>query len=258
MPSQIAPQWRNENEYGKYPFSSTATLTNGDVFIPDNVFIDVRLNPVGGGARQYISKMVKYGSSIDITISDADQELAYGSFSTANPLLEQVELNDQYARCAGMLLFSPTSIIPLSSWADDEYLFTVDQTDFCARTTVPMPPIGANGIVTPDGDFAGGEVVLVGGRGVTLTVENGETDTPTVYVHAVGDPLFKRGLCEESGNTLVSRCYLKTINGVSPDKYGNFTIEPCRFLSDEPILKIKTEKGRLIISVVAGRISSDG
>jgi len=241
MPSQSSPsfiQWRNANEFGKYPFNNLATLVNDTVFIPENVFIDAKLYPVGGGHDQYLYSIERTETSLVFTIGDgSSQTLASGTYSIVSPN-EVIKLEDPYGRAAGMLLTDATRMLPLTGWAEALYAFTYDATKFVPTVITPLSSQGVTSIhSSADGTRFTGEVWLVGGLGVTFEVDNTDPSKPVITVHCIGEPLFTRAKCSETG--FARPCRLKTINSLEPDDYGNFILGVCGIDATRSVFRIE-------------------
>jgi len=71
MPEEqrVYTQWRNANENVKYPFSTRATLTNDEVSITPEIFIDARLYPVGGTETLHLSRITKTSTNLEIALT---------------------------------------------------------------------------------------------------------------------------------------------------------------------------------------------
>ena len=243
------PQWRNANDRVKYPFDDSTSLeSSAGVLIPDNLFIDARLYPIGGTARQFLSSVVKAGSLLSFYISSSSgTALASGSYNvSAPPSRHVIVLKDSLNRSAGVLVTDSTRISPLAGWADGTYAFTSDQTEFAAGTIVPMPDYGVRSIRVDDTESLSGNAYIVGGRGVVLSVSGN-----TISVNIVGEAKYKQLLCSVDG--FEYPCPVKTINGLRPDEFGNFMIVPCGIDADHgPIRVIPVEHG-IKINVAGGK-----
>lgn len=216
------PEWRDENRHRKYPFADTASLTASDgSTIQNDVFLDARLYPIGGGARQFLSKITVtsgYPVSLVFTFSDESGVLCTGEYSLADPE-ETIWLYDAYGRPAGVLVTSMAQLSGIVGWQAGSYTFTVSDTELAASVVVPIPVRGVSAMVT-DADVAfNGDVWLVGGPGVVLR----EDGAGIVRVDVVGDPYATRTACDREGTAVEVPRFLKRINGMLPDARGNFT-----------------------------------
>lgn len=238
-------EWRDDNRNTKYPFSETASLRNdsGD-FIPENLFDDARLYPIGGTARQYISRIIIAPQQVKIVIADDFNELASASFSKASPP-DNLEVIDAYGRPAGILVSSAASLSLFSGWSLGEHLFDSDDTEFCASVVVPTPKIGLMGFLLDDGTFFSGDTAICGCDGVVFT----QDPDGKIQYNVVGEPLFLRKIGEQLGSFETPR-FIKTINHITPDEYGNFFIFVGTSRFPDPVLRIeRTDNGIRLWSV---------
>lgn len=229
---QLYPQWRDENRKLKYPFADTATLTNGDVVILNNVFLDGRLYPIGGGPRLFLSRISISGAEMTLGIrSVGAAELATAVLDTDDfPENGEVTFSDMYGRPAGVLLAEQNSLATLAALGQGSFEFEVDDTEFAASVVTPVPDIGLRGILTEDGELLTNDLWLVGEDGVVLRIDEG-----AIRIDIVGDPYAARKICSEEtaeeGSTedsslLDEYCPLRTINEVAPNDRGNFHLLP--------------------------------
>ena len=244
MADPLFQEWRDRYENTKYPFSETATLVNdsGD-FLPNNTFLDARFYPVGGGARQYLSKVEVGTDEITLTLSDAINDLATVTFNKAAPPAE-LELLDLYGRPAGVIVATSIALSIFSGWSLGDHLFDAGDTEFSATVVVPTPQIGLRGFVLDDGSFFAKDVKLVGCDGVILTMSEGR-----VVVNVVGEPLFKRKICSEIGAFETPR-FVKTINGIEPDDFGNFGFYVGTGHVPDPVLRLRKRQNGFVIYAI--------
>lgn len=246
------PEWRNENDHGKYPFALGASLTNGQSIVPENLFADARLYPIGGNQDQFLSKITKTDTEVIFYVSDTiTGELALGVYDIAAPSARgAIQLQDLYGRAAGVLVTNSLRMLPILGWVSGDYEFTLEQTAFVCEVITPMPrDCGLRSLRVDDTSHVcvSDDVFIVGGRGVVLEVAREGTDI-VITVNAMGEPLYKQLLC--SGLTYDNPCRLKTINGIKPDSYGNFQIVPCSLeTAQTPIRVIAVQNGIRIMTV---------
>ena len=107
--------------------------------------------------------------------------------------------------------------------------------EFAATCVTPMPAAGVRGFTTPDGTLFTGDVWLVGEDGVVVREEDG-----AVRIDVVGDPLFRRRLCQPVQLFTTPR-FVKTINGMRPDARGDFKITAGRALAADTVLRVYTD-----------------
>ena len=246
--------WRNSNKFGgKFPFAHNATLTNGTVSFPASAFVDMRLHLIGGGVRQYVSQVERTDTQYIFTFSDGVNTLATATLNVVDmPTLTRIDIVDTLGRAGGVIVTTPDRITALASLPGGIQEFDQEQTEIDAVCVTPMPQQGLRSFRTPAGEAAFGDVWLVGGQGVVLEVPESTAEGATIRVNATGDTLFKRLQCESTGFDVP--CFLKTINGISPDEYGDFKIKICGLLASDTVLRIVPGDAGLNISVVGGRI----
>jgi len=241
MPVITFNDWREENKRRKYPFSDNVPALSTELTIPDDLFFDGRLYPIGGTQDMYLSRITKTASSLEFAIrSSGTEELAVASFALTDiPDNDELAFFDTYGRAAGLLLAEEANLRAFSGLDIGEYTFFLSQTQFAAAVVVPQPAVGVRGILLDSGDMLAGEVWLVGEDGVVL-----RRDGDTVRIDIIGDPFAARKLCEDSltsdedVTTLVPYCPIKTLNGIEPDDDGNFKLIAGTNASLSTILRI--------------------
>ena len=248
MPAQrnIVPEWRDEQADSRYPFSDTSTLSAGSASIPKDTFLDAILHPVGLSAPLYLRQIDVETNLVTITISDTRNTMSItGSFDPFGGG-DSIALIDGYGRNAGLLICDQDRIKRFQSWAFGTYQFG-DTAEFVASVTVPLPADYVSGFILPDGSVVSGDVWFVGERGVTIRRDDG-----AIRFDFVGDPLFKRLLCKDSTDRtdlFVTPRFLRTINGVEPDEYGNFVITVNTELAGDTILRAYPDAANNILRI---------
>lgn len=255
----LYPEWRDENEKVKYPFSDSSTMDNGTIVLSPTTFIDGRLYPIGGNELLFLNRITRAGGKITIGIrAEGTEELATASYNLAAPPNSgELIFADSYGRPAGLLLSSSLELGALGALEQGTQEFTLAQTAFTAAVVVPQPDSGVRGVITEDGDVLAGDVWLVGERGVVLRQEDG-----AVRIDIVGDPYASRTLCAEeepqegeaeSQPLLAAFCPIRTINGYPADDYGNFELRVGSNQSETNIMRITEQKGTLKIELLGQR-----
>lgn len=260
------PQWRKELEPTGYPFSPRATLVNaaGDT-LPEGVFLDAALYPVGGQERLHLANVNIAGTTVTLTIGDAgDPARASGSFAMFAPPTD-LKLLDSFGRPAGLFVSEPSRLAVFSSWTSGDHPFTVDQSEFVAGVCIPTPEVGLRGIVLDDGSLLSGEVWLVGDDGVVLSVESQDLPDASgrsvrhqvIRIDIVGDPLFRRRLCASGGlfTTPNPVRQVRVVNGsqsftVSPDEFGDLKLAVNNRLAPDTVLRVRTTPDGVVFEAV--------
>lgn len=226
MSKIVFGDWRDDNVQRKYPFADDALLTSALLTIPNSLFLDGRLYPIGGNETLYLNRITRSGSVITFAVfATGPGELATASYDvTAIPADGQLAFYDTYGRPAGMLLSSETALQAFSGLNSGEYVFTADQTKFAPAVNVPQPEVGVRGFVLPSGDAMFGDVWIVGEDGVVV---RRDTDG-SLRIDIIGDPFAARKLCEdeqvgdEDVDLISPYCPLETINGIPANDLGNY------------------------------------
>lgn len=210
--STYGQEWRDQNESPRFPFADTATLTNAaGLFLPETLFLDATIHPFGGGHRAYLSRIVVESDTVTIVIGDSLlEERAYGTIAL-NAVPDHVPLYDNYGRPAGLLVSEQNRLSVFQSWPEGTHRFLASQTEFVARVCQPLPDTGLTGFLLESGEVISEDVILVGDDGILLRFESetvpvndfsDETEEVTVIrVDVVGDPLFRRRLCDAAFET---------------------------------------------------------
>lgn len=262
---QLYPEWRAANSTTNYPFADRATLINAEGrIILEGLFLDAALYPIGGQHGLHLSKVTITNQDITLTIGDNRQsELASGTFALIQPP-DTVSLIDNFGRPAGVIISESARLQILQSWGVGEHVFTLAATEFVATVCMPTPEIGLRGIMLEDGSLCVGDVWLVGEAGVIVREEF--INLPTEYapnpyriirIDVVGDPLFRRRLCEPP-DLFVTPRFIKTIRVkhdlgefiCTPDACGDFKLAVGNNLAVDTVLRIRSVAEGIIIECV--------
>jgi hypothetical protein len=268
------PEWRDELESTRYPFAATATLDNGNGgVILEGSFLDAHLYPIGAGEGLYL-RSVELGYEFGTrTIADRVRDVCSGQFRVPNPQ-DNVRLTDEYGRPAGLLVSESVRLAMFLSWGIGVHEFEPEMTEFAATCCMPTPEIGVRGIQLADGSLLTGPVWLVGGDGVVLRHETvelppqscrqpGET-VDVIRVDVVGDPLFRRRLCNPVDlfqtprfvQRLAIRQQGQLLFVCEPDEQGNFSIQRNDSLAGDSAIRVRTTRDGVIFEVVGDNFAS--
>lgn len=242
---RLFPEFREQFRSTRYPFADSATLASGTVTLPAAAFLDASLYIIGAAESVYIHAIDVQPRNITFRFGDRLRTgLATAQF---DPLAaaDVVPVFDSYARPAGVLVVDPEQLAQFSSWELGTYSFTNAATLLVPSCVIPLPESGVRGVVTDDDQLITHELVVVGSNGVVVR----EEEPGVIRVDVVGDPLFRRKLCEPVELFQTPR-WIKTINGCAPDADGHFNLTPGDHLKDDPIVRIYATDVGLMISAV--------
>jgi hypothetical protein len=249
----IFPQFRDEQEDSRYPFVDKATLlsTENALEVGRDTFIDAAIYAIGGFARAYISAVTVSASEIVITVGDQNNKTrATARWMPASPPENGVlDLLDSYGRPAGMLLSAPLRLARFAAWPARTHTFALAATEFVNTCVIPAREPGVRGLIAADGTLLTGDVWLIGDRGVVVR-QDGEG---VIRIDIIGSPLFLRELCDNL-NKFTPKTYIKTINGCTPDEYGNFTLTATGHNASDTVLRIYPSDGNLKIDVIGKKV----
>jgi hypothetical protein len=257
MPQRILyPQWREEHGGTKYPFGDSASLANDEGYtLLEGTFLDAALFPIGASDGLHLSKVVVEHDRVTIYVGDRrDKELASAEFDLITPP-DNLDLSDAFGRPAGVLVSSSDRLGVFQSWEVGEHTFKTDQTQFAATVCFPTPEVGVRGILLEDGTLMTGDVWIVGDDGVVVTA----SDEGVMRLDVVGDPLFRRRLCEDAG-LFTTPSFITSIRVlhsegefvVTPNERGNVSITAHNGLKTDTALRVRTTDV-LKIEIAGGR-----
>ncbi len=267
MERTLFPQWRKQNEPTKYPFSERATLTNtNNRVLTEGTFLDAALYPIGASAGLYMQSVQIDFQTVTITLSAPGQGvLATGEFPLVTPP-DQIVFTDSYGRPAGVLVSEGRRLGLFQSWGVGLHEFLPEESEFAASCVFPTPEIGVRGIVLESGDVFVGDVWIVGDDGVVVRSETETVPVPgtcgtrqitAIRLDVVGDPLFRRRLCQPSELFDTPR-FVQNIHVIgpnmtfdlTPDAAGNVRLATINDLASDTVLRIKTTTDGITIGAV--------
>jgi hypothetical protein len=243
-------EWRDEQAGSKYPFADGASLTADTGLVLDPaIFLDAVLYPIGGGPRLFLVRVTARGTrTVTIVVgTQTGAELASAEFDPLEPPSE-LPVFDPLGRPAGLIVSTPERLAAFQTWPFGDHTFGPNA-EFVSSCVVPMPAPGLRGLMLEDGELFNGDVWIVGEDGVVVR-QDGEG---VIRIDLVGDPLFRRRLCEPNDLFATPR-FIKTINGIAPDERGTFLITVNSELAGDTILRLyPTDDGRALRFEVVGQ-----
>jgi hypothetical protein len=263
-------QWRHAHADSHYPFEDGCELVtlSGQV-LPIGVFLDASLYPVGNVDGLQIQSISISVDTVRIFIGVLDDpQLCVTEFSLLSPP-EELTVRDVFGREAGVLVAEPLLLSGLQAWGVGTHIFPEGAARFVASAVIPLPHTGVYGVVLDDNSVLIGDVWLVGEDGITLScgyedveVVCGVTERRYVIrVDAVGDPLFKRKLCEpdrfETPRMLQKLVFQKggVTHSCTPEN-GNIKIGVGSLNNEETILRIQPTETGLMVKAVGEKLET--
>ncbi len=274
---RVFPEWRDDNAATNYPFSDTATLTNdeGD-FISTSTLIDAVFYPVGGLQDLYLSQIRVTATTLTFVVGDsgnAERCWAATVLQTVNDDSSAdvvIPFRDSSGRVCGQFVTTRRRLTFFQSWSAGTHEFVYEQTAFVARVVHPLPAAGLGGIVLPSGESVTGEVWLLGDDGIVLQAGSTAkikgtcgsfTTVQTINVNVVGDPLFRRRLCQDpelfQGPQFIEEIIVQVGCDqlrLTPDERGEFKIVVGRNIAEDNILRAEVFPGGLRLGAVGESI----
>ena len=246
MTQIIHPSYRDDAR-GPFPFEDRATLTSSDGYIIDQeLLVDAMLYPPLNSDPLYLSAVVISETAVRFEVSSIYTPGLVCSGS-AEFDAAVAEMFDPAGRQSGLLLIDADRLAQFRTWPLGEHTFPVAAATFAVTCVSPERRLGVTGVADTAGVATWGDVWLVGERGVTLTVNDG-----VIYVHAVGDPLWRRRICDGSSAFAASK-FLKTINDIPPDEFGAWTLGVGTKLNRKTAVRINVDGAVIVLSVAGGK-----
>jgi hypothetical protein len=241
----------------------------------EGTLLDAAIYPVGGKSGIYLSSVVIDNLTATINISDSENaDIASGDFSITTPP-DNVSLTDVYGRPAGVLVSDTGRLSVLQAWGVGTHIFGATDSEFVSTVCFPTPEVGLRGILLADGSFFSAKVWLVGEDGVVLRskqvsepggCEVSEIDLEAIRIDVVGDPLFRRRLCQPLPDLFLTPNPIKTIQVVDEDDVEIFSCEPnshgdvqimaTNNLAADTILRLRNTEAGIVLEAVGSRVSN--
>jgi len=263
----LGQEWRDENQNTGYPFSSRASRRNRKgIFIPEGTFIDAVFYPLQQGKFPiYLSKVFVTAEKITLTITDQENNFFATAEFTPTQISGPVCFKDANRLAAGAVILDPTAGGVFTGWGAGEHTFLPEETEFAATCHVPIPDTGVSSIHIGSSRLTS-KVILVGGIGVALSAKSilvdndfgGVTRGTEIRVDIVGDPLFRRRLCDRQSAPFIPPRFIRTIRVIGPNqtidipvgKDGNFFIYAGNAETERPALRISSEEKNVVVSLL--------
>lgn len=223
MPPVENLEYLNLNSFRSYPIKEGMSRTSVDnlFVIPNDLIVDCVLSASSDVTKRfYISRVSSLISQVIIDISDSSDTFV-GNFVidvASHTLYQQYNLlpGNLYSGANGRLVVG--SLTNLQQQPSGIFLFTLATAELEARVSVPTQS-GISQVTFKN--ISGDEFSVTGNVNIQARVNlkfTYEAGTNTVWVDA-GEDLGLNRLCT------AEEIPITTINGVSPDEYGNFILD---------------------------------
>jgi hypothetical protein len=231
-------EYRDELADTRYPFSDSSSLKADTGYdLPKDIFLDAAIYPAGLASPMYLKKISVQIREVILTIGNSSGTvLITGTFDPLGDVGE-VPLYDKHGRSAGIIVSDEQRLSVFQSWQSGDHDFGINA-EFVASTVIPMPQNHVSGFLLPDGSVVTGDIWLVGENGVAVRQDTDDS----IRIDLIGDPLFKRKLCS-STEFFTTPNFVKTINNIPPNSYGDFQLSVNNEIAADTILRIYPEAG---------------
>jgi hypothetical protein len=207
MTMQIFPTWRDENASGPYPFTDSSTLVDltGNVNVPASAFVDASFWVPDPSLPLFLLSIEVRPRSIVVTVANnLSRPIASGVWPPPTGFDRSlIPLTDNQDNQVGLLVGKEAGLSSLLKLAQGTYFFSPSIASFVISTCLIFGDDAAQRNVSGELLPEQGDVYIVGERGIQLETRPGSevikgeiVDITKVYVHAVGDPLSARAVCE--------------------------------------------------------------
>jgi hypothetical protein len=244
----LVPEWRDENKDSRYPFSDSSTLEgdNGS-FLDKDIFLDAVIYAIGAEGPFYLRSIQNDNGVVTITINNETNTAQITGVATFSTTTTGIELTDSNGNPAGLLVYDYDRAVRLQNTPIGSVNFN-DTAQFVASVVIPMPQNCVSGFILPDGSVVSGEVWFYGENGIVVRQDS----DGAIRFDFVGDPLFKRKLCDiaESETALFTTPnFIKTINGIPADTYGNFLLTANNEMAGDSILRVYPNSAENVVKI---------
>jgi len=235
----------------QYPFADVATMTNGVDVIPDTLFSDLILHPVGGDDGLYLSEVSLRDVSVTLTFASPSGPVCSAAFRRGS-YPSQLQLTDAFGRPAGLAVLNTIAAAALCYWSLGEHRFTPEEAAICPDVVLPMPEVGVRGFLLESGEILSGSVTFVAEDGVyfqSIDAEFGGAAYTQVRLDAMGDPLYLRRNAEDNEAVVDDGPFLQTINQ-QPGSNGHMLIYSGDELHEDSVVRITSGTYGLMIKLI--------
>lgn len=257
----LVQEWREDTANIQFPFTDSATITaTSGTKLSSRAIVDAALYPPGYVGKLFLGRVVATIESVTYVLTN-ERGVTVATGTRTN---DEIWFSDSLGRCAGVVVADPAELP--QNWPIGTHTFGTTA-EFVPTVIEQGTDTAVTSLVLPSGELMTGDVWLVGDDGVVFT----RAGDGTIQVNMVGDPLFRRRLCDPVLNSHASistpfftKTYLQSlaipVNGdwveVPADQYGGFVISANDSTSPDSVLRIyPTDSGAIKVELVGKNIT---
>ena len=233
--TEYGQEWRDSTKPTKYPFTDSAELSaSTGRYIDHTSIYDASFYIVNWVSRLYITSIIISSAAskiVTINIGDAENLIIASAELPASNIPSEIFFTDTSGRPAGIMIVDPIAFSFIQTWDIGEHIFE-NTAEFVPFVIMHMPSNGVSSFKDGSNNIVSGEVWLVGENGVVV-----RTEGKNIRVDVVGDPLFKRRV----DSSFITPRFIKTINGIPPNEFGDFKIVSGSYMAGDTILRVYPE-----------------
>lgn len=194
-------EWPDACRRQNYPFSDAASRldTSRELEIPAEYLLDARFWPNKLNGRLFIRSIDRSPAGLAFQLDDLDGPLMT-AFVALQDITSTVKLIFRHVgnnTVGGWIRFAPGGLQNLYDTPNGLYRFSAQATEIVTTAVSVVLYQGVNSLQAEDantGEQASvvGDILIMGGRGVRLEVDDGR-----IVVNVVGDPYARRDVCGE-------------------------------------------------------------
>lgn len=194
-PSVGVNQWPVETARVPYPFTDISSLkdSSGLLQLQSSWITDARMWPANASSRIYLKSVARDPLTLVFTIASLDAELC--SAVVKDFTKRRVALLDTTGNQVGFLAFGPGGLQGIHDVPTGTYRFPIDAAEFVASAVASQAVAGVQGVKDAAGSLMTGDLIFVGGEGVSLHVIGTGN---TLRIDVIGSPFFRRDNCVDA------------------------------------------------------------
>jgi len=260
--------WREQQKESRYPFADFSSVESVEgLIIPNEVLIDASVAFANSDSYVELISVSKTDNLLTFTFRNLiETETAAGVFDLSAPS-DTIYLYDTFNRRLGLLIVDIGATLTFGIGLATNLTFKSGAARLCPRCVHTYAGAGVTSLRIRDSSTAlSGNALLIGEQGILLRHITEEVTSYTdpssshpilvthtvnyIRVDVVGDPLAAAANCADSTNIPVT--FPTSINGVTPNEYGNINLAIDRGTLGSALRIIPNAKNSELIIKLAG------